>query len=140
MTQPNWRLVYTTDYSALYEDTTGVYAPELSIAEENEDGTYRVFRFSVDQCALVGDLLVLASIAGRTDLPHPMPSYVEWFAKDLASVASSVGSTKEDLIEALCCADAGTRACAYEAIGGYHGMINFDQYPETWQNWPPERA
>jgi hypothetical protein len=51
-----------------------------------------------------------------------------------------VGSTREDLIDALCCADAPTRAVAYEAIGGYHGMINFDQYPDTWQNWPPERA
>lgn len=68
-----------------------------------------------------------------------MPSYVEWFAKDLAGVASSVGSTREDLIEALCCPDAQTRAVAYEAIGGYHGMINFDQYPNTWQVWPPER-
>jgi hypothetical protein len=140
MTQPTWKIVYATDYSVLYEDTTGVYAPELAIAEENGDGTYQVFRFSIDQCALVGGLLVLASIAGRTDLPHPMPSYVEWFAKDLASVASSVGSTREDLIDALCCADAPTRAVAYEAIGGYHGMINFDQYPDTWQNWPPERA
>lgn len=140
MTQPNWRLVYTTDYSALYEDTTGVYAPELAIAEENEDGTYQVFRFSVDQCALVGDLLVLASIAGRTDLPHPMPSYVEWFAKDLEDVADSISIPVDDLIDALCCADPGTRAEAYEAIGRYHGMINFDQYPDTWQNWPPERA
>lgn len=145
MTQPSWKLVYSTDCTALYEDTTGVYAPELAVSEDCGDGTYQVFRFSVDQCALVGSYLVLASIATRTDLPHPMPSYVEWFAKDLASVASSVGSSKEDLIEALCHADAGTRAAAYEAIGGYHGMINFDQYPETltesqMDSWPEKAA
>lgn len=128
--QPNWKTVYETDYSSLYEDTTGVYAPELEIFEDDEsNGTSQIYRFSIDRCALVGTYLVLASIAGRTDLPHPIASYVEWFAKDLASVASSVGSTKEDLIEALCSEDAPTRAVAYEAIGGYHGYVNFDQYP-----------
>jgi hypothetical protein len=132
MTQPNWKPLYETDYSSLYEDTTGVYAPELEIFEDNEsDGTCQVFRFSVDQCAVVDGYLVLASIARSTDLPHPMHCYVEWFAKDLASVASSVGSTEADLILALCSPDPGTRAEAYEAIGGYHGFINFDQYPRN---------
>lgn len=128
--QPEWKPLYETDYSSLYVDTTGVYAPELEIFEDDEsNGTCQIYRFSIDQCALVGTYLVLASIAGRTDLHHPI--YVEWFAKDLASVASYVGSTESDLIEALCCEDPGTRAEAYKAIGGYHGCVNFDQYPRN---------
>lgn len=137
--QPHWRLVYESDYSSLYEDTTGVYAPELEIFEDDESsGTSQMFRFSIDRCALEHadrddptsrTYLVPASIAGRTDLPNPIHHYEVWFAKDLASVADSVGSTAGDLIEALCCEDAPTRAVAYEAIGGYHGFLNFDQYP-----------
>ena len=147
MSQPTWRTVYVTDSTALLEDTTEVYAPELMVAEDAGDGTWQVFRFPLDRCALAGDagdLLVPATIAGRSGLPHPAPSYVVWFAADLASVGASVGATEADLINALCCEDAGTRAEAYLAIGGYHGMMNFDAYPESrteaqMEHWP-ERA
>lgn len=50
MTQPIWKLVFATDYSALYTDETGVYEPELVIAQEIDDeNTFEVFRFSCDQ-------------------------------------------------------------------------------------------
>lgn len=49
--------------------------------------------------------------------------------------------TVVDLTSALCSEDPGTRAEAYEAIGGYHGYDNFDSYPEDWNEsqmsaWP----
>lgn len=65
--------------------------------------------------------------------------------KDLSSVADSVGSTREELIDGLTSSDVGGRAWAYESIGGYHGFMNFDGYPldiseaeleERWDNLP----
>jgi hypothetical protein len=161
MSQPVWKLVYATDYSALYRDETGVYPEELAVVQTDDDrdeddpDRHHVYRFAVERCAIVrlddnGDVtddptvrgyLVHASLVGRTDLPHAWSRYEEWFAKDLASVARSIGSSRADLIAALCSEDAPTRACAYEAIGGYHGFANFDQYPDTWSEsnfaaWP----
>jgi hypothetical protein len=54
--QPTWELVYATDYSALYRDATGVYAPELAIVQTddnlNDEDEQRnlVYRFSLDRC------------------------------------------------------------------------------------------
>ena len=39
--RPEWKLVYATDYSALYVDTTGVYDPELAIAQTRGNRTDR---------------------------------------------------------------------------------------------------
>lgn len=141
MSQPVWKLVYATDYSALYRDETGVYPEELAVAQTDDDrdeddpDRHHVYRFAIERCAIVRGYLVHVSLVGRADLPYAWSRYEEWFAKDLASVARSVGSSCADLIAALCSEDAPTRACAYEAIGGYHGFDNFDQYPDTWSEY-----
>jgi hypothetical protein len=115
MAQPKWRLIDSADYYAIYEDTTGVYPEEAVVAQEisekpyDHDGTFEVFRFPLDRLEAGG--------------------HEEWFERDLGSVANSVGATKAELLADLRSADPMRRFRAYEAIGGYHGYHNLDDYP-----------
>lgn len=152
MAQPKWKLLWSTDYTALFEDETGEYEPELMIAQEFDDPKgktkFLIYRFAVERQREVEDYegdvyLVPASIADRrATLPHAIHQYQEWYVKSLADVARSVGESKRSLTEALVSADPSTRAMVYEAIGGYHGYDNFDSYPQTWsekkfdKEWP----
>lgn len=142
MSQPVWKQVWATDYSALYEDTTGVYDAELEIAQEYEGKPYTtrycVYRLSLDRLKVVheGPNSYLVPHKYNSTWPHPVASYEEWFSDSLAAVARSFtyGDDKEEdigacLVEDLCGTDISARACAYEAIGGYHGFDNFDSYP-----------
>ncbi len=141
MSQPIWSKVYSTDTEALFVDTTGVYPPELEHADElesedGEDSTWYLYRFPLDRCKVVhgevsGKGYLVPYTYDAATYPHPLPQYEEWFAKDLAGVASYVGSTRDDLVSALCCEDPATRAEAYSAIGSYHGFLNLDGYPLT---------
>lgn len=63
--------------------------------------------------------------------PHPVSDYVEWFASDLAGVASCMGTTRKELVDALCSDDGKERAWAYQCIYDYHGWNNGDSYPST---------
>jgi len=155
MSQPEWKLLWSTDCSALYEDTTGVYAPELAIAQTDDDTNItHVYRFSLDRCELVRvpedndprivrEYLVPYGFGSRTDLPHDISKYDEWFHKDLTSVAATCdhASIRED----LCSDDVNKRAHAYESIGGHHGYANLDSYPQEWtehefKSWPERGA
>lgn len=145
MAQPKWKLVYSTDYSALFIDTTGVYEPELMIAQEWEDDgetKFEVFRFPIDKLKTIGKNDYLVSVKYDSSWPHPVHQYNEWFADSLDAVASYIGSDEEALIEALISDDPKQRAWAYESIGSYHGFMNFDSYPRTWseeemdKRWP----
>ena len=51
----------------------------------------------------------------------------DWF--DLDSVASCVGSTREELVKLLNSDNPVDRARAYVDIGSFHGFENFDSYP-----------
>ncbi len=145
MTQPTWRLEWATDCTALYVDTTGVYTPELEVLEHIYDAdpseNHEVYRACLDRCKVIDGHLVSAKY--EPTWPHPLPSYVEWFAKDLASVAQSMGREEKDIIDGLCSADPSARAGAYQDIAGYHGWMNFDGYPlriaeyqaEEWPDW-----
>lgn len=157
MSQPNWELVYATDYSALYRDRTGVYDPELTIAQIVDDADEDdieaaaavVYRFPLERCWRVtednGDgttttYLTDMDPAHEAELPHPLRSYVPWYAESLGEVASS-GMPIVELTDALCSDDPKALANAFEAIGGHHGYDNFDQYPEEWtatefEAWP----
>lgn len=107
-TQPNWKEVSSTDYSRLLVDTTGAYPPEMEIAQEDEDAKrFYVYRVCLEMPAASG-----------------VP---EWF--DLASVASTYGTTVEELTTALGSAAPTDRAWAYDCIGGHHGFDNFDGDP-----------
>lgn len=166
MSQPEWKLVYATDYSALYTDTTGVYPPELAIAQTHDDHdednfdsiAATVYRFPLERCWQVtehdesdGSMRTYLTDmnperAVKTgdpfkDLPYPLSHYRPWFEKHLKSVADSVGSPVEDLIAGLCSDDPATLAMVYEAIGGHSGYDNFDSEPyelteQEFAEWP----
>jgi hypothetical protein len=135
MSQPKWKLVYATDYSAVFEDETGVYPPEMEIASEYEDRRERtrfmLHRFPLDPLKKVkrDGKTYIVSWRWAPEWPHPIKDYEDWFIKDLGDVARSIGSTKEELINALTSEDPKELAWAYEAIGGYHGLDNLDSHP-----------
>lgn len=150
MSQPIWKLLYATDYSALYVDTTGVYDPEMQIAEEifgaPEHERFLVFRFPIERLKRVTDedgFSYVVPYRYEPSWPYPASQYREWYLDDLASVARSVGTATEALIVALCSESPRDRAWAFEAIGGYHGYDNLDSYPlrisehrmNAWPEW-----
>ena len=119
----------------LYVDETGVYPPELEKLEEPMEGERRwtVRRVTLDKLKLHrdGDTLYLVPDAYEASWPHPVHQYVEWFASDLDSVASTMGTTREELEEAFCSDKPGERAWAYQCVYDYHGWDNGDSCPLT---------
>ncbi len=157
-TQPEWKLLYSTDYSALYVDLTGVHDPELMIAdtvddvdEDDIDATHAVvYRFTLWRCCVITEenddgtttsFLCEQNQERAAELPHPLSSYRPWYERHLKSVADSIGSTVAELRADLCSDDPKVIASAYEAIGGHSGFDNFDSSPEEWTasefaEWP----
>src|SRR4030095_11548171 len=106
-------------YSALYRDKTGVYPPELAIAQTDDDvdeddidaTVAYVYRFPLDRCWRVTaqnddgtapTYLTDMNPARESELPHPLRSYVPWYAKHLESVAGSIGREVSEIIDDLC--------------------------------------
>lgn len=137
MAQPTWKLLWSTDCTRLLVDATGVYPPELEIADEVFDAPdaerFVVHRVCLERCQAVrpdpGGPVYLVPGAWTPEWAHPLPSYVEWFAKHLGAVASSAGTTEEDIIAGLCSDDPSERASAYQDIIGHFGAHEFDSYP-----------
>lgn len=126
--QPKWREIWCSDYARIEVDTTGVYDPEMEIADEIQDAEdrFQLFRFALPRLKIERGYLVTANYAD--DWPHPLPAYEEWFVASLDHVANACGTTEDALWTALCSADPIDRAEAYELIGAYHGLENFDSY------------
>jgi hypothetical protein len=134
MSQPSWKLLATigdvnpVDHGGMlvYEDTTGVYAPEAvmirPLDDDDDNDRWIVYRFPLEKCTCVDGVL--------SDNEHH-PEHPAWFAGSLKSVARSIGMPREELIEALCSDHLIERAAAYEAIGSHHGFINLDGDPIT---------
>jgi hypothetical protein len=141
--QPVWKKIGTVgdvnplDYAGgfIYEDETGVYPAELEYVARVVNGARKVYRWPLDRCETVTadekTLLVPFGYPARTDLPHPLADYDEWFNSNLESAASFADRTVEDFRAALCSEDARTRALAYLALAQNHGFENFDSYPVT---------
>ncbi len=151
MSQPKWKLLWATDYNLVLEDTTGVYAPEMELAQEYErddETRFVVYRFDLPRLKREKDdegNEYIVSEKWDENWPHALSQYPEWFMENLSSVADSIGSTRGEMIDGLTSADVNDRAWAYEAIGGYHGYMNLDGYPldlseaeleERWDNLP----
>jgi hypothetical protein len=134
MSQPSWKLLATigdvnpVDHGGMlvYEDTTGVYAPEAvmirPLDDDDDNDRWIVYRFPLEKCTCVDGVL--------SDNEHH-PEHPAWFAGSLKSVAKSIGATRGDLIEQLCSKNPIERAYSYLAIGEYHGFINLDHEPVT---------
>lgn len=73
-----------------------------------DDQSITVYRFDLDQIARVKK---------------------EWFGKNLAAVAQTVGRPQADLKAALASDNLMLRASAYYDLIGYYGPDEFDQYP-----------
>lgn len=116
----------------IFEDSTGVYPPELEVIEpwevrefldENGDiGRWTVYRVVLERCTFKGGVL-------SDNKFHP--DYPVWFADKIQSVADCNGIDVDELRDALCSNDAMARAGAYEALAGYFGWDEFDTGPLT---------
>jgi hypothetical protein len=134
MSQPTWRLldvlgdVNPIDHGGMlvYEDTTGVYAPEAVVITPLDDGDdndrWIVYRFSLEKCTYVDGIL--------SDNEYH-PESPAWFADSLDRIASSVGVEHFEIVRQLCSEDPFERAHAYQTIGDYHGFVNLDHDPVT---------
>lgn len=129
--QPVWKLidqlgdVNPLEYGGyfIYEDTTGVYAPEgekLAVVGENGP-THTAWRFPLDKCHFTKD--------GALGDNKFHPDLSVWFNDGLQAVAGFICAKLEDLKADFCSDDILARARAYEAIGEYHGFDNLDSYP-----------
>lgn len=166
--QPAWKFIANLgDASPLehggffvYQDETGVYAPEARYLEPNDSTWERVnhcmdcegmeapcskhakleyaleYRFSLDRCTLTEGIL--------SDNPYH-PLHPAWWASPesekvnrpqdttyLSTIADTTGEALEDLQEAFCSEDLIERAQAYKSVGEVHGWENLDSYPLTW--------
>lgn len=138
MSQPKWKVLWSTDYSRLLEDTTGAYDPELEIAQEYSEDDDRTTKFmlyciSIPKLKLVpkGNKAYLVSDKYDESYPHPIESYEEWFVQGLKKVATSAGMEEMELVDMLTSDDLTQRANGYETISGYYGPENFDSYPQN---------
>ena len=126
MSQPKWRRIANmgdqgnfAEYGGMlvYKDTTGVYGYE---AEYWDCEDHRAYRFSLDKCTYVDGIL--------SDNPYH-PAHKVWYADELESIASTVGTTPEELIKDLTSDNPLERARAYENLGHHSGFFNLNQYP-----------
>lgn len=145
--QPRWKLIVNLgdvnpiEYGGyfIFKDTTGVYPEEaifLDSTPDDKSGAWIEYCFTLDRYKLVEVDLdettkksYLVPFNYNKEWTQPISAYEAWFVNDLDSIASSVGSTREMLIEMLCSADAINRALAYRDIGAYFGFENLDSSP-----------
>lgn len=108
----------------LYEDTTGVYAPELVIIQESEEpGQFRVSRVCCDLCFQIG-----TDGVSDNKIHKEKPT---WFSDKLTSVESYCGSDAGTLLASLCDVNPVARALGYLCLVSYFGAFEFDQYPAS---------
>lgn len=136
MSQPEWKLLTSSDHFAIYTDTTGVYDPEIEVADEYFDGEpkWLIHRWPLERLKWATDdesNRYLVPCKYDASWPHPVHMYQEWFVEDLASVASSAGQSLAELQDALTSDNPMTLASVYMDIAGHHGADNFDSYPRT---------
>lgn len=135
--QPEWKMITNLGDAnpvdcggfLVFVDSTGVYPAEAEVWEEPcDDDTRRkprwtVYRFALERCTYTDRVV-------SDNKYHPnLPA---WFAKDLPSVASCVGTDELELVNSLCSEDVLERARAYQDLISYFGVREFDQYPEQY--------
>lgn len=130
MKQPTWKLVANLgdvnpiEHGGLFvfEDTTGVYPPEIERFEPPLDacGKWEVRRAVCEPCTYVDGIL--------SDNPHH-PQASAWFADRVDSVAESCGMERDEFIRMITAGSVVERAEAWRMIGDYFGWDNLDSYP-----------
>lgn len=142
MSQPQWKLIASTDRTALYVDETGVHPSELAVAVEIDHDEKDieavaavVHRFPIPRLRLAerGEHTYLIDIDPDTIDESDAQHHEVWFADMLDTIASFAGyDITEALVVALCSDDATLRMEAYDAIASYCGAHNFDHEPREW--------
>ncbi len=138
--QPEWEFVANLGDATplehggyfVFKDQTGVYGFEAERVELDEEaGTLEVHRVCLDQLkeVRVDNQLFLVTIRYAETWPHPLLSYEEWFVDSLKDVASTMGTTEEELRRMFCSEDGLERAEAYRCVYDHHGWANGDEYP-----------
>lgn len=133
--QPEWKLiaqlgdVNPIEHGGLflYEDKTGVYAPELAFVDKFEIGESELeqwveHRLTMEPCTYLNGIL-------SDNKFHP--EHPAWFASKIGQVADFAGyADKEEMISHLC-GNEGIicRARAWASLVSYHGPHEFDGYP-----------
>jgi hypothetical protein len=138
-TQPVWKYVgclgdvNPVDYGGalVFEDTTGVYAPECLDIEPEEDDNggmvkWVLRRWIVEPCTV--------NAAGVVSDNPFHPDHAAWFDDKLASLADSYGIDREEFVAMLTGSDVMDRARAWADIGYYFGKDNLDGYPMEYTN------
>lgn len=127
MSQPKWKFfanlgdenLIDEGGRILYVDETGVYVPEIEVLEVFAD-RWETRRILVEPCTFENS--VLSDNSFHKD--HPA-----WFADGISRVASFVGKSADELVQALCGTDIVEQAKVYLAISDYYGIENFDDQP-----------
>lgn len=106
----------------VYEDTTGVYPPEMCkvFFMRSSTPTWDIRRVILEPCTFQNG--VLSDNKFHPDKPA-------WFAEGLEGVASYIGQPLDELVLWFLSSDLMLRARAWEAVGNYHGWDNLDAYP-----------
>lgn len=123
--QPTWKLVgrlgdvdpVAYGGGFVYEDTTGVYAPEIELIDPAEDGQHDEMGDQA-QCTISRFII------------EPDPTR-EWWYSELGDVASSCGRSRAEYERNLLETGIMERALVYQDLIGYFGAHEFDSYPLT---------
>lgn len=145
--QPRWKLiaqlgdVHPIDFGGLfvYVDLTGVYPPEAErlFTPDGDVMVWEIRRFVLENLKLVQDgdnTYLVPSRFDETGLwPYPVSHYDQWFHDGLADLADTIDSTVDALRQAFVSPDPLMRVWAWQAVGDYHGWVNLDAYPQTYE-------
>ena len=140
--QPIWKLVANLgdndpiEHGGLFvfEDTTGVYPPEIELLEPPSDefsdykeesnwspsARWTVRRTVCEPCTYVEGVL--------SDNKHHQ-SHAAWFADRVDSIADCFGMEASEFIRMITTGSVVERAEAWRMVGDYHGWDNLDSYP-----------
>lgn len=146
--QPDWKCVanlgdvHPIDHGGyfVYEDQTGVYAPECELLTplgDDDSAGWNVHRFILETCTYQDGVL-------SDNKYHPaLPA---WFAKPeseratrpqdttyLSNLAKFVGMETDAFAAMFLSGDISERAEAWRIVGEYHGFENLDSYPLTFK-------
>ena len=134
--QPEWKLVAQLGDANpvehggrfVYQDTTGVYSPEIEVLTSPEEWNesskceWTVHRFICNPCTYTNGIL-------SDNKFHPASK--AWFADKLASVAISFDVTKDSIVNDLTSDNVVVKASAWLMLADYFGLHEFDYYPLT---------
>jgi hypothetical protein len=126
--QPEWKLVAQLgDVNPIehggyfvFEDLTGVYAPEGETVRRTFEDKFEIHRFILEPCTYINGVL-------SDNKYHPETPV--WFADSIGAVSSWAGVVPVEFIAALTGDNIVDKARAWYDVGSYFGFFELDSYP-----------